>query len=98
VDEALLGHDDVLRDAGDLANYDLSLITEFRSAYGPPGITNDEMRRYLKWAFFSFYARPRIFADILMGIQIKDQLRILARRFSEVFNLRDNSSEPLWHS
>lgn len=88
---------DVLKAQGALDDYDPSRITEYRSAYSPPGITNDEMRRYLKWAFFSFYARPRIFADIVRGIKHRDQVRILARRFAEVFS-RDSGAEPLWHS
>ena len=89
---------DVLKAQGDLNDYDPSRITEYRSAYAPPGITNDEMRRYLKWAFFSFYARPKIITDILRGIQHRDQVKILVRRFFEVFSLVDTKNEPLWHS
>ncbi|MFN7974338.1 MAG: hypothetical protein U0166_18650 [Acidobacteriota bacterium] len=72
------------------------MITEYRSAYAPPGITNSEMRRYLKWAFFSFYARPKIFGDILREIHTKDQVRILTRRFFEVFS--PPATSPQWHA
>ncbi len=86
-----------LREAGELEGYDPSKVTEYRAAYAPPGISNGEMRRYLKWAFFSFYARPRVVRDVVSGIKHWDQLRILARRFFEVFSVLGRSTEPQWH-
>jgi len=74
---------------GDLAAMDWTKMSEYGSPYVPPVLTIRQYRRLFQWGFFRFYARPRIIARFIREIQSWDQLRILFRRFKDVFATGD---------
>jgi anaerobic magnesium-protoporphyrin IX monomethyl ester cyclase len=74
-----------LRGRGLLEKLDYSRITEYRVPFSFGPVPAKKLRFLLQWAFFRFYFRPRIITSFLREIQSIHQVRVLGKRFLEVF-------------
>lgn len=63
---------------------DLKRMSEYRSPFVPDGISAGRFRWLFRWAFISFYARPRIIGRMIRQIRSADQIKILFHRFWDV--------------
>jgi len=75
----------LLKKEGYLSDLDYSRITEYRTPISFGDISPPQLRRLLQWAFFRFYFRPKIFWRFLKEIHSIHQLKVLGKRFLEVF-------------
>lgn len=74
-----------LKNEGKLGSLDFSRITEYRVPFAADGISPAQVRRLLQYAFLRFYMRPRIVVRFLREIHSPHQIKVLAKRFLEVF-------------
>jgi radical SAM superfamily enzyme YgiQ (UPF0313 family) len=63
---------------------DLQRMSEYRSPFTPDGISPAKFRWLFRWAFISFYARPKIVFRFIRQIHTLDQVKILVRRLWDV--------------
>lgn len=74
-----------LQQQGLLDGLDLSRVTEYRVAISFGAVTPRRLRFLLQWAFFRFYFRPKIAIRFVREIHSFHQVKILGKRFLEVF-------------